>query len=308
MKSPAFPPILVVFDLSAILSCTAHEWKIFSRLGRCCVPQVLYEEIDWLAQNSPKPDLAKVAREFIRFWPDSGWLTICTKSSHPLLEPAARAVSSKQAQLMVEIAQCTYGLAQEHNDKLIVFASHRQPLLNRMQSLGAPNLCPIAEKVLLEWAKTGNRPAEAIVQWQAMKRAAVAPEEPASKPISDRPISRVPYTGKPISRTPFPTSGALRSRVGKVASAVKEGYAPKVDTYKDKSAPVYLHKTAPTLVTVESSKPGFFASLLYFLAALTALAIASASMWRAINPANFNQFWQKTIEPELPRQLRGIVK
>ncbi|HIK28964.1 MAG: hypothetical protein N3E45_05135 [Oscillatoriaceae bacterium SKW80] len=301
MKSATFPPILVVVDLSAIINCAVHEWKMFSRLGRCCVPQALYDEIDSLSQNSSKPNLAKVAREFLRFWKDSGWLIISTKSSHPLLEAAAEAVSNRQAQLMLEIAKCTYGLAQEHNDKLIVFTSHRQPLLNWIKSIGAANICILSEKVLLKWAKTGKPPVEAIKQWEVINGVVDTPDESCSLPISERPISKFPHTGKPISSKPSPTSGNLGSRVGKVASAVREG--------KDKSEEsVYIPKMAPTLITVKSSKPGFFASLFYLVVTLIALTFAFAIMWRAINPKSFNHFWQQKIEPELPQQLRGIFK
>lgn len=304
MKSTTFPPLLIVVDLSAIINCAVNEWKMFSRLGRCCVPQVLYEEIDSLTQNSSNPNIAKAAKEFLRFWKDSGWLIISTKSSHPLLEAAAEAVSNKQAQLMLEIAKCTYGLALEHNDKLIVFTSHRQPLLNWIKSIGAANICVLSEKVLLKWAKTGKPPVEALKQSEVMNGIVDMPEKsysPPIQPMSERPISKFPQTGKPLSSTPSPTSGNLGSRVGKVVSAVREG--------KDKSEEsVYIHKMAPTLITVKSSKPGFFASLFYFLVTLIALTIATAIMWRAINPKSFNHFWQHKIEPELPQQLRGIIR
>ncbi|MBD2041392.1 PIN domain-containing protein [Microcoleus sp. FACHB-672] len=171
MKSGALPPVVVVLDIFALMAGRARDWETYSRAGTCYVPQVVYEQIELLCDSAPEPAQEQVAREFMRFWPKSGWHLTNAHTSHPSLQPAASAELSGQARLVVAVAQSAYGVSQEQPGKLVVFVSTSLSLLKRMQSLNAPNLCCITSTALLQWARTGQRPPAVTQQMQVLNQA-----------------------------------------------------------------------------------------------------------------------------------------
>lgn len=314
MKSAALPPILVIFDLNTLMNGSTQDWNTFSRVGKCYLPQVVYDEIEFLTGRASEPDIERVAREFAQFFGDSGWQLTSAHTTHPSLQPAAGAATSKAARLVVAIAQCAYGLAQEHSDRLVVFVSDSQRLLQRMQSLGVLNLCCLDSKTHLQWARSLLRPASVSDGLQALKQMGAdapplatpekKPEKKDNRTIAKREKTR---SHPPVSAKSASTTGFRQGT--KSAAAAKEGYAPKAEIYKDKSEPAYVQPPRRAIVTpLKSSKSDLFVSAIYFVVAAIALATACGILWRVIQPASFNQFWQRNIEPVLPSQLRGLVK
>jgi hypothetical protein len=53
---------------------------------------------------------------------------------------------------------------------LVIFVSNSQPLLKRLASVGATNLCGITGAMLLNWARKGERPPAATQQLQTLMR------------------------------------------------------------------------------------------------------------------------------------------
>ena len=173
--SAELPPILVVVDLSAIMAGTTREWQEYSRVGKCFLSQVVYEEIEFLCNRAPEPNLEKTSREFIRFYPNSGWQVSTANETHPSLTPADSQALSKQARLALATVQCAYGLSQEQTTQLVVLVSNSQPLLQRLQALEAPNLSGITATAILQWARTGQRPVAVTQQLQSMIKAGNSP-------------------------------------------------------------------------------------------------------------------------------------
>ncbi|XWK85863.1 MAG: PIN domain-containing protein [Phormidium sp.] len=160
------PPIAILLDLSAIIGSSIREWQEYSRIGNCYLPQIIYEEIQFLTDRAPEPNIEKTAREFTRFFPESGWELTNAHAVHRTLNPAAGQNLSKQARLVVSVAQCMYGFAQDNPDNLVVFVSNSQPILQRVPGLNTANLCGITTAALLQWVRTKQRPPAVTQQLQ----------------------------------------------------------------------------------------------------------------------------------------------
>ncbi len=257
------PPVLIVLDLSTLMGSSTREWQDYSRVGSCYLPQVVYEEIEFLSSRAPEPDLEKTAREFLRFFPNSGWELTNANASHPALTPPAGQALSKQARLSLAVAQCAYGLSGEHPGELVVLVSTVQQLLQRLGALQSPNLCGIAPAALLQWARTGQKPPAVTQQMGATLKA-------GGTPVSTGTASKPP---SPPKAAPTPMSGP--------ASAVRTPASSSRGNYGGMRA-----------------LSGAIASLL----ALVGLAIAGGFAWRAIQPTSFDKFWQQLGLPALPGQ------
>lgn len=259
------PPVLIVLDLSTLMGSTTREWQDYSRVGSCYLPQVVYEEIEFLSGRAPEPDLEKTAREFLRFFPNSGWQLTNAIASHPALTPPAGQALSKQARLSLAVAQCAYGLSGEHPGELVVLVSTVQQLLQRLGALQSPNLCGIVPAALLQWARTGQKPPAVTQQMAATLKAGGTPVSAAtaSKPTSPLPkaATSAPMTGpasaaRTLASSSRRNSGGMRALSGVIGSVL----------------------------------------------ALIGLAIAGGFAWRAIQPASFNKFWHQLGLPSLPGQ------
>ena len=221
MSTP--PPVLVVLDLSTLMGSSTREWQDYSRIGSCYLPQVVYEEVEFLSGRAPEPDLEKTAREFLRFFPNSGWQLTNVNSSHPALTPPAGQTLSKQARLTLAVAQCAYGLSIEHSGELVVLVSTVQQLLQRLGGLQSTNLCGITPAALLQWARTGQRSPAVTQQMQAIIQTARSNTSAPTASTPSLPTARgkAPITGPASAvRTPAVSrnSSAARGLSGLIAS------------------------------------------------------------------------------------------
>ncbi|NJK53573.1 MAG: hypothetical protein HC936_13560 [Leptolyngbyaceae cyanobacterium SU_3_3] len=117
------PPIFLLFDLTALLTSRTRDWQEFSRVGRCFVPQGVYEEIQALGRVGADRQQEQSAREFMRFFGDSDWQLTGVGATHSSLQPVAGQVYSRRARLSLTIAECAYGLARNSPGRLIVLIS-----------------------------------------------------------------------------------------------------------------------------------------------------------------------------------------
>jgi len=168
MNQAALPDIILLFDVNGIIDKTTREWSEYSRVGTCYLPQVVYDEIQFLCDRASEPELERPAREFIRFHPESNWQLTGARATHPSLAPAQGQAQSKKARLNLAVVQCAYGLAQEMTNKLVVLVSNTQPLLQQIQALAVNNLCGITTTALLQWSRTSARPPAVTQQIQAI--------------------------------------------------------------------------------------------------------------------------------------------
>ena len=260
-------PILVILDFNALEVGKTREWQEFSRVGECFIPQVVFDEIRYLHDRAPEVSLEQTAREFIRFFPDSGWHMTAISATHTSLKPASGESFSKKARLSLAVAQAAYGLSRNHPGSLVVLVTTDQSLLQRVQGVGALNLCGITAAALRQWCRTERQPLAVTQQLRQMATTAVVGAGKVS-PISTKPAakasgSKVPRANNVGRTTPTPSLSHRRS----------------------------------------SNAPGAIAQMFSTVLMLGALVLAGSTAWYLIQPAGFNQFLQRMGLPTLPNQI-----
>jgi hypothetical protein len=149
---------MLVFDISALSAATPSEWREFSRVGICHVPQVVYEEMTLKFDRSPDPDLERIAKAFNRFYATSGWRITDTSGHHAALKVGSGQALTRRSRVSLAVGRCAYGLAEAAPGSLVVLVTKDRSLLQRLYEIPAVNLCGITVDNLLQWSRTGQRP------------------------------------------------------------------------------------------------------------------------------------------------------
>ncbi len=151
--------MIIVIELSTILSGLAKDWVDFSRLGRCYLPEVVWREVEFLTFRAVTEKEEKIAREFMRFFPSSGWQIISDMSPLPAAANTPEGMDmSKKARLLTAIAETVYDLSLKNTDELIVLVTSETNLKTQLQPLEIKNLAIITPNQLKNWLKTGTTP------------------------------------------------------------------------------------------------------------------------------------------------------
>lgn len=298
------PPVLVTFDLDSLMTGKIQAWRDYHKVGPCYVPEVVFQEIEFLADGEGQPEQEELAKEFLRFFPESGWTVTDAQETHPSLTPAA-GNQSQRAKMIVATAQCVYGFSQENPQALVVFVSNSQPLQKRMLKLGAGNLCVVTAAMLLNWARKGERPPAATQQLQSLMRqlGSSKPAKTSGSTSSNLGINKTRSSSSSMTATRQKTTS--RDSVPTVTKTATKRPAtkpkPSVSHRDDELG--YEGVTYRTKIYPTRKKPNIFFHLLNGLGALFFLMIATGIVWKATNPVSFNQFWQKNVAPNLPQQV-----
>lgn len=273
MISP--PPVLLIFDLTALLSCGTRNWQEFSRIGQSFVPKVVLDEIQTLATQGTDPQLEPSAREFDRFYPTSGWNDWDYRQSHPSLRPASGATVSKRARQSLAIAESAIGLAHHQPGDLVVLVTNDQPLLKRINELDLPNLAGVPTAELIQWSRTQRRPL--LINQKLRSVATSSPPLVAQTPLANpAPAARRQPPAPPPPRATGSRSTATR--------------------------PVAPRPVTPQTSSYRSAHPSALSQIASGLLALAIAGTLGLVLWRVVQPASFNQFWQRTGLPALPGQ------
>ncbi|HEY9644897.1 MAG TPA: PIN domain-containing protein [Chroococcidiopsis sp.] len=152
------PPVILVLDVNALSTATPREWLEFSRVGSCIVPQAVYEEMKFLFDRSPDPDLERIAKAFNRFYSTSGWQVSDAHAHHPVLKTVNNQSLTKRSRVSLAVGRCAYGLSQTFPSSLVVLVSSDRSMLQRIYDIQSTNLCAITGQALLQWCRTGQRP------------------------------------------------------------------------------------------------------------------------------------------------------
>jgi len=306
------PAVLLIFDVDVLMTNNAQTWQQYAKAGSCFVPEVVFEEIEFLADESDR-DREQLAREFLRFFPSSGWALTDAQETHPQLEPAANGNHSKQTRMIVATAHCVYGFAGEYPESLVVFVCNNQPLLKRMQALGLGNFCGITAAMLSQWAKRGEQPMTVTQQLQNLMR-----DQAAKKPSQRTRLQtgNTSFGKTDISSGKLPTRGVstLKPTGGTTgikktaASASKARSQPKKSPSKRHNEAQYEGVNYLPRIQSAPKKPGFFSHLINGLGALFFLTLAVGIAWKGVQPESFDRFWQQKVVPVLPQQVRQFVK
>ncbi len=254
------PPILLLLDLSALLVGKPREWQEFARLGKCYVPQSIYQEIQAQSQVGIDPNFEQAAKEFCRFFAESNWQLTGAGALHPSLQPSEGQNLSKRARLTQTVSECAYGFARSSPGRLVVLISNDQPLLKRIQGLGIANLCGVPGSALLIWSRSGRRPPIVAQHLQSMRSTTVT-------------VSGLAAPRQARSTSP-PKPRAPRS--------LRESQ-PRVRP----SQPIYNH-------------PDLFRQMVSGVSSLVALMITIGVVWYVVQPKSFNQFLRHQNLPTLP--------
>lgn len=255
------PPFSLVFDTTALIAGKSIDWQEFSRLGDCYVPEGVLTQIEFMCDRASEPETERVAREFMRFFPTSGWKKTGTKAEHPLLKPAPGHTLSKRARLALEVLECAYGMALRYPDRLIVLIANDQPMLQQVINLQTRNLCGMPVPALLQWVRSQRRPPVVNHHLQLM-RATVNQMSVASTASSSK------QAAQPIS-TPRRSLSTARN----APPTVRPGqYTAQRQRAELLSRQIF----------------GF----LFNLVALVVVFILVAATWRFFSPASFDQFWR----------------
>ncbi len=259
------PPIVLLLDLSALLAGQSREWQDFSRLGKCFVPQVVYQELQSLSQGAIEKSHELTARELIRFLPDSGWELTGAGAMHPALLPTPGHRESKRSRLALMVAECAYGVARQSPGRLVVLVSNDQTLVQQLHLVQAANLCGLPLSALLTWSRSARRPPVVTHQMQAM-RSAVRPQQIASKTMMATVASPPPT--RPAPSRPVTRPGTRGAR---------------------------------PLRPLASAHPNGLSQVMSALRAVVALTIAVGIVWYVAQPQSLNRWLRHFKLPTLPQ-------
>ncbi|MCT7978224.1 PIN domain-containing protein [Laspinema olomoucense] len=286
----ARPQILLVFDTTSLLAGDTKVWKDYKRVGSCFVPNVVFEAMQDFADSAAEPGQEKAAKEFMRFWPKSGWQQTTATATHRKLTPPEGAALSSTARLSLEIAEAAYGVALEREDAIVVFVCNGQPLLKRIAALRQNNLCGITSAMLLQWSRANKEPE--VVTQQVERReesddtSGMSTASQARSPSKSH--KKAPASRKPAAKRP--------------AAAKRPKPIPIQEEIIDDSA--YALQNRRHGFYVKPKKSNIFAQLSTALVALVMAAFmitVLGFMWKMAFPETFNPFWQKQIQPQLKK-------
>ena len=282
-------PMKLILDISTLSATTTREWLGFSRAGDCYIPHVVYEEIRFLYERSPDPDLERVSREFNRFYATSGWKISEVTGHHPLLKSATGRSLTKRARVALAVARCAYGEAQKHSKQLIILVTSDRAILQRIYDIQLPNLAGIPSSALLNWSRSGKRPIAVTQKLQELRDLGYSqsgfmgqtyqPTTPVrstfrgTTPVPDKrnSSSTRTYTRSHSSRLQTPKT-RIPSRSTRTRSAsYQRGRNTRVSKYM------------PTV-------PIWFPQFMSIMSALAALAVAAAMLWVMFFTPHFKQF------------------
>lgn len=255
------PPVILVFDVSALSAATPSEWREFSRVGNCYIPQVVYEEMKMLFDRSPDPDLERLAKAFNRFFATSGWKISDASAHHAAFKVGAGQALTRRARVSLAVGRCAYGMAQEFSNSLVILVSKDQALLQRLFDVPHVNLCGITGEALLQWSRTGQRPIAVSQKFQQFRAAyGLPPNQPSS-------AAKKPAKAPSPSISSAPPSSPSSARI-----------AAKLPKTSPVRTPVFLSEWLPEVKSL--------------ILAIVGFAIAGYLIWLLLNVTDFGQIFQ----------------
>lgn len=280
----ARPQILLVFDTTSLLAGDTKVWKDYKRVGSCFVPHVVFDAMQDFADCAAEPGQEKTAKEFMRFWPKSGWQQTTATATHRRLQPAEGASLSVSARLSLEIAQSAYGVALERSDAIVVFVCNGQPLLKRIAALNQNNLCGITSAKLLQWSRAQKEPEVVTQQLERWDES----DDTSSMSTA--------------SKTRSPSKGHKKASASRKPAAKRPKPIPIQEEIIDDS--VYALQNRRGGFYVKPKKNNILAQLSTALVALVMAAFmitVLGFMWKMAFPETFNPFWKQHIQPQLKK-------
>lgn len=306
-------PMRLILDISTLSATTTREWLGFSRAGDCYIPHVVYEEIRFLYERSPDPDLERVSREFNRFYTSSGWKISEVTGHHPLLKSATGRALTKRARVALAVARCAYGEAQKNSKQLVVLVTSDRAILQRIYDIQLPNLAGIPSSALLNWSRSGRRPIAVSQKLQELRELgysqsgfmtqtslSTSSKQRASQSMSQRSMSQQSMPQRSMSqrsisqrsmaqrRVPVSTRSSTYSRSNRTRLQPPK---TRIQSGNTQFKPRSYHRGRRTTVSKYiPAVPPWFPQFMSMLSALAALAFAGLVLWVMFFTPYFKQF------------------
>ncbi|MEO0408289.1 MAG: PIN domain-containing protein [Cyanobacteria bacterium P01_A01_bin.135] len=289
----SIPPIVLVLDVSTLTKTDIRDWLGFSRAGTCLVPQTVFEEMRFLYDRSPDADLERVSREFNRFYASSGWQITDASGHHPLLKSSSGRALTRRVRVALAVARCAYGVAQQSSHSLVVLVASDESILQRIEDVRTANLTAITSADLLQWSRSGQRPAEVQKKLQAMRSANLSQSRVAVG-VADTPRP-------PVRNSPRETSTSGSHRMSSDRAMVDwAGDRNRDGRHQSRRQPKHQpHRlSAPPSHRYIKRQGG---QLLALLTALGAVIFAGVIMWALFSTTYFDRFLPSpSPNPEAP--------
>jgi PIN domain len=282
------PSFILVFDSTALLAGNTHDWQNLAHLGECFVPVAVWEEIRSLNDRAPDAETEAKAREFARFYTESGWKRTDALAEHSSLNPVAGHTLSKRARLSLEVLECAYGLARRHPQGLVILVANDQPMLQRLTPLRTHNLCGVPFATLLQWSRTQRKPETVSKHLQLMRSsaAASAPDQPSQTKL---------YQSAQTPRSSPSRAGNTQTISTRSSSSHRTAHTNphRLATISPNPPRSSTAQTTRRVQSYRRSTSLNVANLIATIASWTIPVIVVLVLWRAASPTTFDQFWQQ---------------
>ena len=147
---------LLLVETSAIVSTNPNTWQAIAKLGECLLPEVVAIEIKNIANGKAEGNESN-AKQFQNS-SDLNWPVTTLTAKHADLVIRATQNLSRQARLMINVAQSAVGVANAHPTQCVVLISDEISLRDRIAKLDSKNLCAIPSAVARQWSRTDQAP------------------------------------------------------------------------------------------------------------------------------------------------------
>jgi hypothetical protein len=147
---------LLLVETSAIVSTNPNTWQAIAKLGECLLPEVVAIEIKNIANGKAEGNESN-AKQFQNS-SDLNWQVTTLTAKHADLVIRATQNLSRQARVMINVAQSAVGVANAHPTQCVVLISDEISLRDRIAKLESKNLCAIPSAVARQWSRTDQAP------------------------------------------------------------------------------------------------------------------------------------------------------
>jgi hypothetical protein len=147
---------LLLVETSAIVSTNPNTWQAIAKLGECLLPEVVAIEIKNIATGKAEGNESN-AKQFQNS-SDLNWQVTTLTAKHADLVIRATQNLSRQARVMINVAQSAVGVANAHPTQCVVLISDEISLRDRIAKLESKNLCAIPSAVARQWSRTDQAP------------------------------------------------------------------------------------------------------------------------------------------------------
>jgi len=257
-------PYLLLVETSVINQTDANTWKAIAKIGECLLPEVVALEIKNIAKGKAEGN-ESAAKQFQKL-SQLNWQITSLTAKHADLMIRTTQNLSRNAKLMINVAQSAVGVANAYPNKCVVLISDEISLRDRIAKLDLKNLCAIPSAIARQWSRTDQAPPivnDAVIQLlEKLEQTALQSSQQLNtiNLISEKSSSPHLKANHPVSSQKSSSKNNLNHRHLAI-SLVKYG-----------------------LMTA------FLATILLF-------------GWRLAQPQQFQEFWKKTGLPPLPKVL-----